>query len=275
MSSAAAQLNADIARRQAQGLAFCVVTVVRAQAATAAKAGAKVLIDENGVITGFIGGACVTAAARQAAAQALAEGQARLIRVQPADKAGSAGDEGLELYTSGCPSRGTTDLFVEPMTPPPLLLVLGASPVALALARQAPAMGYRLRAAAAETETDIFAGIVDNVCTDFTAAVAGLTARDFVVVASQGRRDLDALRAALTVPAHYIAMVSSRAKAAHLLSRLAKEGVAAETLKRLKAPAGLDIQAIEPEEIALSVLAEMIQRRRRNVRDATLTTPDK
>ena len=262
----AAQLAADIARRQAAGLAFCVVTVVRAQAATAAKAGAKALIDEDGKITGFIGGTCVTAAARRAAAQVLAARQARLIRVKPADEETTAADEGMELYTSGCPSRGTMDLFVEPMSPAPLLLILGASPVAVALARQAAALGYRVRVAAAEEEAAAFAGVADFQA-GFGDVAVGMRASDFVVVATQGRRDVDALRAALSTPAHYVAMVSSRAKAAHLLTMLTKDGLAEETLARLKAPAGLNIQAIEPEEIALSVLAEIIQCRRRSDRD--------
>ena len=257
---------ADIAKRQAAGESFCLATVVRAQAATAAKAGYKAIVTEDGRIEGFIGGGCVQNAVRRVARQALSDQRARLIRVKPGDEVKTPTDgDGVELHKSTCPSRGTVDFFIEPMTPPPLLLVVGASPVAEALATQAAAMGYRVLAAAEANDAEKFKPPM-RFQAGFDFSAENIAPHDYVVVSTQGRRDLDALCAALNTPAHYVAIVSSRAKTSNLCGKLQNKGMPADLIARLKAPAGLDIQAIEPDEIALSILAEIIQRRRRDSR---------
>jgi xanthine dehydrogenase accessory factor len=177
-----------------------------------------------------------------------------VIRVKPAERVVAMRDaDGAELHKSGCPSGGTVDVLIEPHVPPPLLALLGDTPVAEAIARQARLMGYRLAAGAALAP--------DLALEGFDLAPAGLRAQDFVIVAAQGKRDLDALRAALASPAGHVAMVASRRKAAALVERLRAEGMEAGRLARLKSPAGLDLGGVDPEEIALSVVAEIVMLR--------------
>ena len=255
-----------IARLKEAGESFCVATVVRTEHATSAKAGAKAVVLRDGAIKGFMGGSCVQRSIRETAATVLQEGKPRLIRVKPRDEVVSAVDvDGTELHKSSCPSGGTVDIFIEPMRPAPRLVVCGASPVAIAVADLGRRLGYRIVAAALADDLAAFAE-EDQRVTGFDLAVVGVEADDFVVVPTQGRRDREAVAAALGTPARYVAFVGSRRKMAALREKLAAQGVAAAAIDRIKAPAGLDLGAITPEEIAMSILAEITVERRRGQR---------
>jgi len=234
--------------------AFCVATVLRTADATSAKAGAKAAITRDGRILGHLGGACVQRAVRASAHEALSSGRPKMIRVKPSDKVVDMTDpDGVETFTSGCPSGGTVDLLVEPYQHAPRLVVFGDTPIAQALATHASLAGLRVyRPHDTEAATDHIPFDPDN--------LSGLQieARDFVVVASQGHGDAIALQAALDSPARRVSMVASRRKAQVLSDRLVARGMATERAARLKSPAGLDIRAIDPHEIALSILAEII-----------------
>jgi xanthine dehydrogenase accessory factor len=230
---------------------FVLATVVRTISVTAAKAGAKAVIRPDGTIeAGWIGGGCARAAVIKAAGAAFADGNSRLVSIQPQDLLAehgvAAGDErdGIRYASNMCPSQGTMDIFVEPVLPRTELVVLGSSPVAAALAELGQQFGLRI--------------VVDAQTQD-----ASKLARRFVVVATQGRGDEAALRAALAIPAEYRAFVGSRRKMASLRERLA----GLEGLDDIRAPAGLDLGAITPEEIALSILAEITMLRRKGQRD--------
>ena len=256
-----------MAELRAAGAEFCVVTVVRTANATSAKAGAKAVVTAEGALHGFVGGGCVTGAARRAAAEALAAGEARLIRVRPKEEVAASLDaDGVELHRSSCPSGGTVELFVEPVSRPARLVVCGASPIAGALIRLGGAMGYRTIAAAPLEDRGELPE-ADRYLDRFDLSELKLRGGDSVVVATQGRRDREALNSALASGAGYVAMVGSRRKVAALKSQLAADGVAAEALARLYGPAGLAIGAIGPDEIALSILAEIVQTRRRAARE--------
>jgi xanthine dehydrogenase accessory factor len=253
---------------KARGEAFALATVVRTVAATAAKAGAKAVIRADGAISaGWIGGGCARGAVLEAARAALADGQPRLVSVQPADvlqeqglRAGEARD-GVQFARNMCPSHGTMDVFVEPVLPRPGLLVCGASPVAVAIAELAVRFGFAVIVAAPAEEQARFAG-VDAVVRG--PDLAGLSpAPAFAVVATQGRGDQAALQAAVGAVTGYVAFVGSHRKAAALRAALADEGVDPARLARVRAPAGLDIGAVTPEEIALSIVAELVEVRRR------------
>ena len=266
------------AHRQAMGEAFALATVVRTISVTAAKAGAKALIAPDGQIEeGWIGGGCVRAAVLKAARQCLADGQSRLISVAPKeglDALGVApGEEanGIVFARNACPSQGTMDIFIEPVLPQPRLLILGASPVAAALAAQAPAFGFAVTVAAAPGELARFAPGPAQLEGVAPPPAAGQGA--YVVVATQGAGDRAALKAAAMMEARYRAFVGSRRKAETLRRELEAEGVPAEALAGVKAPAGLDISAITSEEIALSILAEMIAARRRPERPEAAPVP--
>jgi len=149
----------------------------------------------------------------------------------------------------------------------PRCIVCGASPVAAALVALATAMGYRTVAAALEEDQARVPG-ADSYLTGYDLQAADPGAGDAIVVSTQGKRDREALAAALSTDAGYVAFVGSRRKAASLKAQLREKGMSAERVERLKAPAGLDIGAIEPEEIALSIMSEIVSRRRQAMRDA-------
>ena len=252
---------------KAKGEAFVLATVVRTVAATAAKAGAKAIIRADGSISeGWIGGGCARGAVLKAAHDALADGQARLISVQPPDvlqeHGVAAGEEreGVRFAKNTCPSHGTMDIFIEPVLPRPQVVLCGSSPVALAIADLAPRLGFCVTACAPSVEQSAFAH-VDRRIDDYALPVVEEGER-YIVVSTQSRGDEKALMAALATDARYVAFVGSRLKAQTLKTALAARGVDAARLAELRAPAGLDLGAIGPEEIALSIIAEIVAFRR-------------
>jgi xanthine dehydrogenase accessory factor len=255
------------------GEAFAVATVVRTVALTAAKAGAKALIRHDGTMSaGWIGGGCARAAVLKAAREALDDGRPRLVSVQPGDalqergvEAGQSKD-GVEFARNMCPSQGTMDVFVEPVLPRPELLVCGATPIAVALADLGRRLGFRVAVAAPGEDHKRFAEIdIAIPGYDLSQLVAG---ERYIVVATQGRGDEAALAAALAAPARHVAFVGSHRKAAALRASFAAKHTDVERLSALHSPAGMDIGAVTPEEIALSILAEIVAVRRRGQRSA-------
>jgi xanthine dehydrogenase accessory factor len=256
-----------ISTRKSTGVPFALATVVRTVAATAAKAGAKAVILPDGTISeGWIGGGCSRAAVLKAARDAIADGKSRLVSVQPPDEleghGHQAGEEegGVRFAKNMCPSQGTMDIFVEPVLPRPQVVICGSSPVAVAIADLAKRSGYAVTVCAPVAEQAAFAD-ADRRIEGFALPVDEAAAR-YVVVSTQGRGDEAALAAALAVDVDYVAFVGSRKKAESLKAALARRGVAAERLAKLKAPAGLDLGAITPDEIAISILAEIVAVRR-------------
>jgi xanthine dehydrogenase accessory factor len=256
-----------ISTRKAAGEPFALATVVRTVAATAAKAGAKAVILPDGTISeGWIGGGCARAAVLKAAQDALADGRSRLVSVQPpdllADHGVAPGDEqeGVRFAKNMCPSQGTMDIFVEPVLPRPQVIICGSSPVAVAVADLAKRSGFAVTICAPAAEQAAFAEAERRI-EGYALPVEEAGAR-YVVVSTQGRGDEAALSAALAVDVDYVAFVGSRKKADALKAALSERGVAAERLAKLKAPAGLDLGAITPDEIAISILAEIVAVRR-------------
>jgi len=262
-----------VARMKAAEEAFVLATVVRTVSATAAKAGAKAIIRPDGsIVAGWIGGGCARGAVLKAARDALADGEPRMVSVQPENLLAELGvkpgetREGVRFASNMCPSKGTMDIFVEPVLPHPSLVILGASPVALSLAAQARPLGYHVTLAAPASDL-VSAPEADTLIDGF--ALRGLhEAKRFVVVSTQGKGDEAGLRAAIATEAAWRAFVGSRRKMAALRAKLVAEGVDASAIDRVKAPAGLDLGAITPEEIAMSILAEITVERRRGQRVA-------
>ncbi len=233
---------------------FAIATIVRTAGATAAKPGAKALLRADGTILhGWLGGGCTRGAVKAAAVKALAEGQAQLISIAPedvlSDKGLQAGDhvDGVHFARNGCPSKGSIDIFIEPCLPRPQLVIFGSSPVARALQELGPRFDW------------------DVTCLNADDPLGPIAAGRLhaVVVATQGQGDLAALKTALNSDTDYLAFVGSRRKYAALSTRLAEADISASRIAAVHAPAGLDIGAVTPEEIALSILAELTQVRRR------------
>lgn len=230
------------------GEPFAFATIVRTAGSTAAKPGAKALLSADGtILQGWLGGGCTRGAVKRAAMQALQDGTPQLVSVAPedllAEKGVTAGDQldGTTFARNGCPSRGTVDIFIEPCLPTPQLVVMGASPVAQALAALAPQFSW-----------SVAAGPQDN----------KPNRQSYIVIATQGQGDLDALKVALAAKCDYVAFVGSRRKYANLAEKLAHQGFDHSVIESVHAPAGLDLGAVTPEEIALSILAQLVQVRR-------------
>jgi xanthine dehydrogenase accessory factor len=208
----------------------------------------------------------------KAARDALADGEPRMVSVQPEDMLAELGVKpgedrgGIRFASNLCPSQGTMDIFVEPVLPHPSLVIFGASPVALSLAAQARQLGYHVTQAA--PAGDLTAVPDADALIDGFAPGELHQARRFIVVSTQGKGDEAALRAAIAIDAEYHAFVGSRRKMTALRERLTAAGIAREAIDRVKAPAGLDLGAITPEEIAMSILAEITIERRRGQRGA-------
>jgi xanthine dehydrogenase accessory factor len=260
-----------VSTMKATGEPFALATVVRTVAATAAKAGAKAVIRADGTLSeGWIGGGCARAAVIKAAKESLVDGRSRLVSVQPPDvlqdQGIAAGDEraGVRFAKNMCPSHGTMDVFVEPVLPRPQLVVCGASPVAVALAALGRRLGFAIAVCAPALDQAAFAEADQRI--EGYALPVEQAGQRFVVVSTQGRGDEAALQAALAIEADYVAFVGSRRKAETLKTALAARGVATDRLAALRSPAGLDLGAITPEEIALSILAEIVAARRHGAR---------
>ncbi|MEP1614002.1 MAG: XdhC family protein [Roseobacter sp.] len=231
---------------------FAFATIVRTAGSTAAKPGAKALLGADGTILhGWLGGGCTRGAVKKAAMAALKSGQPQLVSVAPeellAEKGVSAGDEidGTKFARNGCPSKGSIDIFIEPCLPMPQLVVLGNSPVAQALVTLAPQFHW---------------SVVTNLSTSGAAAQ-----QKVIVIATQGQGDIDALTASLELPSEQVSFVGSARKFATLATKLIDRGIDVVRVNDVKAPAGLDIGAVSPEEIALSILAGLVSLRRAKV----------
>jgi xanthine dehydrogenase accessory factor len=189
----------------------------------------------------------------------LADGQPRLISVQ-SENGLAAGDMRA--------SQGAMDIFVEPMLPRPTLAIFGASPVAVSLSDFARRVGFFVAVCAPAADHAAFTE-ADRLVEGF-APPADLVGDLYLVISTQGKGDREALSAAIRLRAKYFAVVGPSRKIALLKSDLAREGIAAQDLDKIHAPAGLDIGAITPEEIALSIVAEMVEVRRRGQRQPSL-----
>jgi xanthine dehydrogenase accessory factor len=201
----------------------------------------------------------------------MADGRSRLVSVEPPDvlqaKGVAAGEEreGIRFVKNMCPSQGTMDIFVEPVLPKPEIVICGSSPVAIALADLGRRLGFALTACAPAAEQPAFVEIGRRI-EGYALPVAKEGAR-YIVVSTQGRGDEAALKSALAADADYVAFVGSRRKAESLRAKLSADGVDAERLARVKAPAGHDLGAITPEEIALSILSEIVTHYRKERRE--------
>lgn len=227
-------------RLQQAGQPCALVSVLRVQAPASAKPGDKAVVTAEGIADGWIGGGCAQPAVMKTVRQALADGQARVIRIAPAEEGTLRELDDVLEFGMTCHSGGTLELFVDPVLPQARLAIVGDTPLAAALATLAPHVGWQ----------------VTRVAEDAVPAGA------FVVVATQGRRDLQGLRAALAAQPRRVFFVASAKKAAVLKAALVEAGEAREAVDAIVAPAGQPIGAQTPEEIALSVLAAVVAARR-------------
>lgn len=236
---------------------FATATVVRAERPTSAKPGAKAIVTRDGALHGWIGGSCAAPTVVREALAALADGEPRLISLASGSETPR---EGVRHFAMTCHSGGMLEIYIEPVLPAEMLVVVGRAPVARALVALGAALGRHVVVAdpgATREEFPAAAAIVASV------REARADDRSDIVVATRGEYDEDAVREALDTPARYVALVASRTRAGVLVSALADAGVPRDALARLKYPAGLDMGARTEEEIGLSILAEIVALRPR------------
>jgi xanthine dehydrogenase accessory factor len=238
----------------AKGQPFAVAEVVRYLSPISGKVGDKAIVFADGTVWGWIGGGCAQPAVIKEALKALKDGKPRLVRISPS----SSQEEGIVAYNMTCHSGGTLDVYIEPVLPKPHILILGRSPVGRTLARLGKAINYSVSVAAPQADRESYPD-ADQVQADLDLSGVRIGPQTFVVVSTQGECDEEALEQALKTNASYVAFVASKVKAAKVLQAIGEQGISTERLTQVRAPAGLNIQASTEEEIAVSILAEIVQ----------------
>jgi xanthine dehydrogenase accessory factor len=242
-----------------KGEPFVLATVIRVERPASARPGMKAVIFPDGAMVGGGGGACAHPIIVREAQAALRDGTPRLVRLSPNPDTRSD-QEGVVHHPMTCHSGGTLEIYVEPMLPKPQLLLVGEAPLVPTLARLGRLQGFAVWVAEADAGTS---AVEADLRLPLKQLATRITSATFVVVATMGNYDEEALEQVAGAGAAYIGLVASRRRAESVLTFLTGRGVDSAHLHRIKAPAGLDIGAVTPEEIALSIMAEIVQARRR------------
>ena len=253
------EIYEEIVKLRQAGRKGALATIVNVRGSIPSFKSAKMLVRDNGSMAGTIGGGCVEAEVWQAAREVMASEKARTLSFDLNQD---------PKYDTGLVCGGTLDIFIEPVLPTPLLYVFGAGHVSLELYKAARNAGFDVivmddRDQYANRER--FPEAREVIAEEFDKGLAGLNPVEssYIVIATRGHRDdMRVLRWAVQTPARYIGMIGSRRKAITVYRELVKEGLAPELFERVHSPVGLDIGAITPEEIAISIMAELIGIRR-------------
>jgi xanthine dehydrogenase accessory factor len=231
----------ELSRR---GEEFALATVVWRQGPSSGQPGSRALITATGQLYGWIGGACAEPVVVREARRVIAEREPKLLLLGTPEQFGGAVPDGMLMIPIACQSEGALEVYVEPVIPTPHLTVVGRSPMAHTLVDLAAALGWRTR-------------ILDG--PDFSAA--DLDTRSIVVIATQGHGDEEAVEQAVTAFPAFVGLVASRKRGQVVLGYLADRGVPENLLKRVRVPVGLDLGHTSHREIAVAVLAELVQLR--------------
>jgi len=232
---------------------YALATVVEIFGSSSAKPGAKAIFEGSGqVVAGWIGGGCAQSMVAQEALQSLTNGKPRMVDIDLND----------EIFGAGMPCGGTMRVYVEPVLPKPLLWLMGNGLIAETLCELAYRMGFEVVVIDSKATRESFPSAQCILVNDGHYLELQPNDGDFVVIASHHKGDFISLTRALQSEASYIALISSPKRASLIIKRLAQEGFPKDKLGRIHAPAGLDLGALMPEEIALSVISEMVLLRR-------------
>src|SRR6516164_11515633 len=241
------------AKLACQGHPFAIATVVRVEGSSSARRGSKAIIDSDGkLVTGWVGGGCAESAVKSEALKCIEMERPQLVTLDMRD----------EHLGVGMPGGGKMEVFIEPVLPKPDLLIVGHGRIAEALATLRHLMGFNSTVNDPAADSSSFPHASRLVTQDFDLTETPVGPKTFVVIATQHKRDHLWLQKALEGNAAYVALVASRHRAKLVLDYLAAAGVPAEKLATVWAPAGLDLGAATPEEIALSIISQMVALRR-------------
>jgi xanthine dehydrogenase accessory factor len=237
-----------------QRVPFAMAFVVNRQVPSSGKPGDKAVIEQDGTITGWIGGGCTRGIVLKEAADAIRDGKPRMLRISPDQD--TSPNPGVMDYTMTCHSGGTVELYIDPVLPRPEILIFGRSHVARSLSRLAKAMDYHVTVACKGADSVHFPDADELRETPVEAQSA--RSNTFAVVCTQGEDDETHLMQAIRSGAGYVAFVASRRKANAIFQTLRSFDVSFDELREIHTPAGLDINAKLPEEVAVSILAQIV-----------------
>jgi xanthine dehydrogenase accessory factor len=237
----------------AQRKTFAIATVVRVEGSSSARLGSKALIDDRGkIVLGWVGGGCAESAVCNQALQCMQREQPQLVTLNMQD----------EVLGVGMPCGGMMDVYIEPVVPQPELLIAGHGRIAESLATLGHCMNFSVTVNDPTADRESFPTADRVIANDFDVTGARIDSRTFVVIATLHKNDHLWLQRALQSEAAYVALVASEHRSALVLDYLRLEGIAPEKLDRVWAPAGLDLGAATPEEIALSIMSQIVMLRR-------------
>jgi len=236
-----------------EGKSFAIATVVRVDGSSSARRGSKAIIDPFGkLLIGWIGGGCAESAVKSEALKSIETEKPRMITVDMSD----------EQLGVGMPCGGTMDIFIEPVLPEPELLIVGHGRIAETLAKLGHLMGFTITVNDPTADRSSFPQAARIVTEDFDLTETPIGPKSFVVIATQHKRDHLWLEKALEGDAAYVALIASQHRARLVLDYLREGGLSEEKIATVWAPAGLDLGAATPEEIALSIVSQMVALRR-------------
>jgi xanthine dehydrogenase accessory factor len=249
-------LLARAAELAGRGEPFVLATVVWRRGPTSGQQGAKAIVLADGRVEGWVGGACSLPTVVREARNALADGQPRLMVLGPADELDGVLREGVQVVPMACDSEGAVELYLEPVLPPPHVVIVGSTPTVDRLAALARVIGWR----ATVVDDGGVGAHPDDVAVVGTLdfAEVSVDSGTAIIVATQGHYDEAALEAALATPAGFVGLVASARRAVAVLDYLRARGFADEDLARVRAPVGLDLGRVEQGEIAVAILAELV-----------------
>lgn len=244
-----------------RGEAFALATVVWRRGPSSGKQGCRAVVTPSGSVYGWIGGACAEPTVVREARHALAEGVPHLVFLGSPDEVASISRDGMTSVPMSCQSEGALEVYIEPVEPRPHLVVVGRSPMAETLVVLAQGIGWRtvlVDPDGSSSEDHPSAGPVVSGL-DLEAAEVG--GRSLVVVATQGHHDEEAVERVLAAGPAYVGLVGSRKRGASVLDFVRERGVSGDALERVHLPAGLDLGKVSHREIAVAILAELVQLR--------------
>lgn len=249
------ELSLNIEKLLAGGSNFAVAQVVDRIAPSSGKVGDKALILETGEMIGWVGGGCVRGIVIREALEVIRSRRHRRIRISP--EGGSRETANYKEYVMSCQSKGTLEVLIEPVFPQPEIIIVGKSNIGRKLSALAVASDFRVTVLASDVDAQMFPTahkVSDKV--DFSAF--SNLANAYIIVTTQGEEDELSVRKALETPAPYVGFVASAQKAEDLKAYLSGAGISAERIAQLRSPVGLDINAKLASEVAISILAEII-----------------
>lgn len=239
-----------------QRIKYAQATIVRRQIPCSSRLGDSAIITEDGTLHGWIGGGCTRGIVLKEGLECINTNRPQFIRISPSREEDSMPN--TKFYTMTCQSGGSVDVFIQPVVPRPQIIIFGHSHIAIALAKLSLAMDYNVTAVHPEASSDLYGNLQAlNTVTAFDPET--ITHNSYIVVCTQGYGDETALEQAIRTKNPYIAFVASRRKANAIYATLRERGITFEQLKHVKTPAGLDINAKLPEEVAISILAQIIK----------------